>query len=58
MSTKANPTDRDMLMSNDPLMEEFERAQRSAHIKGVIALVGVAAGIIFLLIGFTQMAVV
>ena len=58
MSTKANPTDKDTLMSNDPLMEEFGRGQRSARIKGVIALLGVAVGIVFLLLGFASMATV
>ena len=58
MSTRTNQTDPDMLGSNDPLMEEFERGQRTAHIKGVIALIGVVVGIVFLLIGFAQMATV
>ena len=58
MSTKATSTDKDMLTSNDPLMDEFARGQRSTHIKGVLALVGVAVGIVFLLMGFAQMATV
>lgn len=56
MSAKADPTDK--LTSNDPLMEEFERGQRSSRIKGVIALVGVAVAIVALAAGFVQMAAV
>ncbi len=58
MATKAEPTDTDMLMSNDPLMEEFERGQRPAHIKAVIALMGLAAVILVLLIAFAKMVIV
>ena len=55
MSTKANPEGTE-LQSNDPLMEEFQRGQRSARLKGVFALVGVAVAITFLFLGFVQMA--
>lgn len=58
MSTKANPTDKGTLMSTDPLMDEFARGQRTARLKGVLALLGVAVGIVFLLLGFMQMATV
>ena len=56
MSTKANPTDTDRLMSNDPLMEDFQRGQRSSYIKGIIALIGVAAATIFFAVYFAEVA--
>lgn len=58
MSTKVHPADMDTLASNDPLMDEFERGQRSNRAKGVVALIGVAVAIVFLMYGFVQMATV
>ena len=52
MSQKVNSTETG---SNEPIEEDFQRGQQ---IKGVIALVGVVVGIIFLLIGFSQMGAV
>ena len=42
--------------NDDGVLQAMERAQRTAYAKGVVALIGVAAGIAFLLIGFSQMA--
>lgn len=55
MSTKAKTAGTE-LQSNDPLMDEFQRGQRSARLKGILALVGVAVAIAVLFYGFVQMA--
>lgn len=54
MSTKATENAR----TDDLLMEEFQRGQRSNRLKGFMALLGVAAVIVILFIAFTQMATV
>lgn len=58
MSTKANPADMETLASNDPLMDEFERGQRSSRVKGIVALCGVAVAVAILFYSFVQMATV
>lgn len=51
-------TEQNFVTNDERTIEAMERAQRSAYYKGVVALIGVVAGIAFLVMGFTQMATV
>lgn len=44
--------------SDERTLDELNQAQRRDYLKGVVALIGVAAAIVLLLIGFAQMGTV